>query len=750
MSEPLKYVSVILPLKLEWTPCYSINPSDDEVGIGDRVKVRFAFKEYIGIVAAVDVTPEIDSSRILPVISVETSLEKVSPSEIALWRQVAEYYMCSVGEVYKSAYPVGKIHMEEARATSLAKIKERKVRMISGIHARLDRLKERLFNKERQSEKHREGTKVRSRLSAEIAALNEEIARTESFLNNLSEREDEIPSQKPEFHTQPQLTEAQADAYGSILEGFSAHKPVMLHGVTGSGKTEIYIKAAMETMRKGQNVLYLVPEIALSRQLEDRLYEHFGNTLLTFHSGESAASRRNTSETIRTATKNDNRYIVLGTRSALFLPHGRLGLIIVDEEHDSSYKQDSPAPRYNGRDTALMLARIHGADILLGSATPSLESLYNCANGKHVLVNLLERYHGATDSDIEIIDTKAERKKRGMCGNISRKLADHIKATLQAGGQVLILRSRRSWAPILQCEDCGEIMKCPHCNVSVSLHKNSAQQEITKCHYCGHISTYNGHCSRCNGNVISLGAGTQRIEEEISAIFPDARIARLDSDTAQNKKFEAKTIKDFSTGKLDILIGTQIISKGFDFSNLKLVAIIAADTLLGIQDFRADEKAFQVMEQLRGRCGRRGEKGLFVIQTSQPDHPVYDRLVKGLNNITTDTLMSERHAFNFPPYSRIVELTIKDTYEDRLQRMAYGLHGKLKSALNSNGTMPAVTEPYAPAVDMIADNHIRVIRISLSKDRMLSTHKKRIANAIREFEKKGKYDGHISINVDPS
>jgi primosomal protein N' (replication factor Y) len=345
-----------------------------------------------------------------------------------------------------------------------------------------------------------------------------------------------------------------------------------------------------------------------------------------------------------------------------------------------------------------MLARIHGADVLLGSATPSLESLYNCRNGKHTLVELHERYHGAANSEVEIIDTKAERKKRGMCGSISRKLADHIRKTIENGHQVMILRSRRSWAPALQCEDCGEIHRCPHCNVGMSLHKDCTYHEIIICHYCGHTETYTGKCLRCGGNLLSMGAGTQKIEEEIRSLFPDARIARLDSDTSQNRNYLTKTIKAFSKGELDILIGTQMVAKGFDFSNLMLVAIIAADAMLGIQDFRADEKAHQLLEQFRGRCGRRESKGLFVIQTAQPEHPVY-RNISDSNLSGSDFLMTERKDFNFPPYTRIIEISVKDIYEDRADRMAGKLNISLESALKAADNLPMITGPYAPVVD---------------------------------------------------
>ena len=515
--------------------------------------------------------------------------------------------------------------------------------------------------------------------------------------------------------------------------------------MTGSGKTEIYISLALETMKQGRNVLYLVPEISLSRQLEERLEAYFGDSMMSFHSRETAASKRNTAEKIRELKDRKDNYIVLGTRSSLFLPHHNLGLIIVDEEHDTSYKQDSPAPRYNGRDTALILSLIHKSNIILGSATPSLEELYNCNTGRHVQVFLTERFHGSDDSAIEIIDTRAERRKNGMKGNFSRKLIAQIEDTISKGEQVIILRARRSWAPVMQCESCGEIQKCPHCNVAMSLHMGSSTQPHAGrmiCHWCGYKAEYTGHCNKCGGALASFGAGTQKIEEEAATLFPTARIARLDSDTVQNRNFERKTIKEFSEGRIDILIGTQIVTKGFDFSKLSLVAVIAADSLLGVQDFRADEKALQLLQQLRGRCGRRSEKGKFVIQTAQPEHPIYTNLSNSRPEGFRLDLMQERQDFGYPPYSRIIEIEVKDSFEDRAERMA----GKLRRKLGGLN----ITGPYKPSVSKVADKHIQMLRISLAKDRNLTRNKKNIRNTILNFEKENRYDGHITLNVDPS
>lgn len=754
--DKIRYISVILPLKLEWEPCYAVGSAgvaQDKVAIGDRVKVRFARSEYVGVVSAVDVNPDIDPHRIQQILSVENNLERVLEQEITLWREVSEYYMCSVGEVYKAAYPATKTSLEEARSVAKQKVQARRERLLDGMRERILKIEDRLAKKQVIISRAKDGTKSKGRYVEELARIEQELSIAVMALRRAEESAGGLIGDKilSDSHLQIVLSPAQCKAYDDILQGFQSGKPVLLHGVTGSGKTEIYIRSAREAVSRGQNVLYLVPEIALSRQLEERLREHFGDRLLVFHSGESATSRRNTAETIR---ETQSGYIVLGTRSSIFLPHHDLGLIIVDEEHDSSYKQDSPAPRYNGRDAALMLSVIQTrmqesggkiCNLLMGSATPSLEEIYNCQAGRHVLVRLSERYHGAQEAEMDIIDTKAERRKNGMVGNFSRKLIAQIEQTIAEGGQVMILRSRRAWAPVVQCEGCGDIVKCPHCNVSLSLHRGTTDAGTLVCHYCGYKTIYSHSCQKCNGVLKPLGAGTQKIEEEVQTLFPNARVARLDSDTGHNKSFEIQTIKSFADGEIDILVGTQMLTKGFDFSNLRLVAVIAADSLLGVQDFRADEKASQLLEQFKGRCGRRGEKGRIVIQTSQPQHPVYTNIFSAEDAQYVSILLQERKDFMFPPYVRIVELSVKDRYEDRVERMS----GRLAEVLMKYDNLQ-VAGPYAPMVDKVADQYIRLIRISLRKDRSLRSAKTELRAVITKFEKEGRYDGHITVNVDPS
>ena len=455
-----------------------------------------------------------------------------------------------------------------------------------------------------------------------------------------------------------------------------------------------------------------------------------------YHSGETIARRRDIAARCRTGAPG----IVLGTRSALFLPHRNLGLIIVDEEHDTSYKQTEPAPRYHARETAVMLALQYGARMVLGSATPSLESLYNCMGGRFIRISLKERFFHGNDAEVEVIDTVEERRKRGMIGHFSRKLIAHIQEALQADKQVFILRSRRSYAPLLQCHECGEMATCPQCSVKLSWHQDTGRMV---CHYCGYSEPYTGHCPSCGGELISLGAGTQKIEEEARELFPQAQVARLDSDTAQQAGYTRNLLNRFEKGEIDILVGTQIITKGFDFERLALVAVIGADTLLGQPDFRSDEKAFQLLEQFRGRCGRRGGKGLFVIQTAQSGHPVY----RNLSSLTgTESMLPERKNFGYPPFTRLILILLKDSNLKRLTYLADELARLLGATL---GSEVRISGPYAPAIDKIAGQHFRHIRLTMAKDKHLGEHKKLLAETLAAFEKERSWNGHFAIDVDP-
>ena len=804
------FIQVILPLRLEWEPFYyqeielsesagdasglfpvtstgSVTERDKEqVRVGDRVRVNFAGKEYVGVVSMADAGKQAEEmgivDKVKPILGMAEGLEPVTKEEIELWRQIAEYYLCTVGEVYKAAYPAQKVEKEVVQARQEALKVEREEKNRTKIADKIKRLEERaekkaeLAAKARKSESRERYLAEKEMLEGEIGLLVRELTsmvgelcRTTGSVtgygDSVTYHQDEEPIGGSIIETSEgtekeiSLSAAQEEAYSKIKEIFAKGKPALLHGVTGSGKTEIYLKLAQETLAMGKNVLYLVPEIALSRQLEDRISETFPE-LLVFHSGETMSRKREVATVLRHAGEpaEGKGYVVLGTRSAIFLPHKNLGLVIVDEEHDTSYKQDSPAPRYNGRETAIMMAKIFGANVILGSATPSLESLYNCSVGRYGLVTLNKRFYDAADSDIEIIDTIAERRKNGMIGNFSRKLIEHIGKCLGEHRQVLILRERRAYSPIVQCQECGDIPKCRCCNVSLSLHRRADGSERLVCHYCGRVYEYTGKCHKCGGELKPLGSGTQKIEEEASKLFPNARIARLDSDTAQSRKYETDTIRKFSNGEIDILIGTRMVAKGFDFSGLSLVAVLQADSILGQEDYRADERGLQLLEQFRGRCGRRGEKGLFVIQTSQPEHPVYQSIDGKLDeNGTMARFLGERKLFGYPPYSRVIGVVIKDYNQARVDLLSRDLGEYLRGALAvkvsfapgvQNG--PNVIGPYSPAIDKISNQNIRQIRVLLPKDRSQARNKETLAAAVERFEKEKKYSGHIALDVDPA
>lgn len=758
----------------------------EQVRVGDRVRVNFAGKEYVGVVSMADAGKQAEEmgivDKVKPILGMAEGLEPVTKEEIELWRQIAEYYLCTVGEVYKAAYPAQKVEKEVVQARQEALKVEREEKNRTKIADKIKRLEERaekkaeLAAKARKSESRERYLAEKEMLEGEIGLLVRELTsmvgelcRTTGSVtgygDSVTYHQDEEPIGGSIIETSEgtekeiSLSAAQEEAYSKIKEIFAKGKPALLHGVTGSGKTEIYLKLAQETLVMGKNVLYLVPEIALSRQLEDRISETFPE-LLVFHSGETMSRKREVATVLRHAGEpaEGKGYVVLGTRSAIFLPHKNLGLVIVDEEHDTSYKQDSPAPRYNGRETAIMMAKIFGANVILGSATPSLESLYNCSVGRYGLVTLNKRFYDAADSDIEIIDTIAERRKNGMIGNFSRKLIEHIGKCLGEHRQVLILRERRAYSPIVQCQECGEIPKCRCCNVSLSLHRRADGSERLVCHYCGRVYEYTGKCHKCGGVLKPLGSGTQKIEEEASKLFPNARIARLDSDTAQSRKYETDTIRKFSNGEIDILIGTRMVAKGFDFSGLSLVAVLQADSILGQEDYRADERGLQLLEQFRGRCGRRGEKGLFVIQTSQPEHPVYQSIDGKLDeNGTMARFLGERKLFGYPPYSRVIGVVIKDYNQARVDLLSRDLGEYLRGVLAvkvsfapgvQNG--PNVIGPYSPAIDKISNQNIRQIRVLLPKDRSLARNKETLAAAVERFEKEKKYSGHIALDVDPA
>ena len=693
------------------------------------------------MVSGKDIVPEIEASRIQRIIGVEDGIAPITEAELKLWRFVSDYYMCTVGEVCKAAYPFlkndGELVLSRGRLRNEERIR-RKNEALAAKRERLEAMVERrkaLYDKAVRPETKEKYLAALTRAEEELRSLPLRIDSGAAVSGPEGTMTDRLPS----------LSAAQRNCLEEIGKFFSSGTPALLHGATGSGKTEIYITLAADPLAAGKSVLYLIPEIAVSRQLGNRLAEVFGERLVQFHSRMTSSARSHAVEKVRSGN-----CIVLGTRSAVFLPFIDLGLVIVDEEHDNSYKQETPAPRYNGRDTAMMLARIHGASLVMGTATPSLESLYNCRTGRLGKVLLQERYFGEDRTEVEIVNTSEERRKRGMRGSFSYRLIDRMKEALGSGGQILLLRSRKSYSPAVQCSKCGRIPRCPHCDVSLSWHKDEGR---LRCRYCGWSEPFNAVCNACGGHFEPLGAGTQRVEEEVAELFPQARVARLDGDLGPGGD---EVVRDFSQGRIDILVGTQIVAKGFDFARLSLVAVLQADSLLGFQDFRADEKAWQLLEQFRGRGGRRGQKGLFLIQTATPDHPVYKYISSDhQDDSLSDAILSERYAFGYPPFSRIVAVSVRDRDEGSAAALASGLAAAIRNAFGIRGLarskehQVAVIGPYAPGVDRVSDLYIRQIRVSILKNPALTSNKSRLAEIVEAYGKENSCWAKLSLDVDP-
>ena len=667
-----RYVEVIVPLKFSGGIVYYYIPDDieGEVAAGSWVVVTLVGKRYLAVVhrSGCRLPIGLPSSKILPIEKI-AGIQPLQPAQIELWQEIADYYLCTIGEVFKSAYPAAFFRQTEKTRTLVRKAK------------------------------------------APVAAQEKT------------------------------LSQAQQAALDQIRAHYAAgQKTVLLQGVTSSGKTEIYIKLAQEVISEGKSVLYLVPEIAMSRQLEDRIRASLADKLLVFHSKQTPAARKKVFDDLIAGQGN---YLVLGTRSALFLPIAKLGFIIVDEEHDSSYKQDDPAPRYNGRDVALMMASKLGINTLLGSATPSLESLHNAATGKYALTRLDRKYFGAEDAPVTMIDMTKVYRLHNARGSFSMQLVNMIAKALESKKQVMVFRSRRAYSSYLQCDSCGEVLRCPSCNVPLTYHKFN---NSVSCHYCGYHRPFEAGCPSCRqGTVVTRGAGTEKLAEELRELFPQAKIDRFDAETAATRTAEKKILGDFASGATDILVGTQMVTKGFDFENLALVAVINADSILSLQDFRADEKALQLFSQLRGRVSRREGTGQMVIQTLQPSHPVLKAISSDQKAIgdLREQMLQMRKLFGFPPYVRLIELTLRNPDAEQLRKSCDILSSELKKAGASDFT-PAI----APAVDRVAGQYIRTIWVKLPRSAKAKKQKAAVA-AAKASTMAMLPSTEITIDVDP-
>lgn len=706
---PGLFADIVLPLA---QPAYTFAVADGaELCEGDAVAVQFGAKNiYTGIVWRLhDRRPEY--KRIKSVGKALYDRPLLSALQMRLWEWTADYYMCTVGEVMRAALPSlmkprGGDEEEFARAAYSPRT-ERYIAPAAQYTADSQQASDALDRMERRAPRRyaamtellelsmRGGDRfVPRRLltadSAQIATLIRMGMAEEQM------REVSLTNSYDSLFRLPELTAAQSAARDSVVEQWRDRQTVLLQGVTGSGKTEIYIHFIAETVARGGDVLMLVPEIALTSQLIDRMERIFGSRVTAYHSRLSDRSR---TETYMRLNASQGGELVIGARSAMWLPLRNLQLVIVDEEHDSGYKQDDPAPRYNARDCAVVLSRMAGCRTLLGSATPSLESWLNARSGKYGYAALTERYGDARLPRITVSDTLRAARRGERRAHFNRDLTDRISAALSDGNQVMLFQNRRGFAPYIECPSCGWSARCPNCNVTLTMHKGRSSME---CHYCGHTEPIPPRCPSCRqGEAVPAGFGTEKIAEETARIFPDARIVRLDADTAVSQRAYREIIDSFSRGESDIMVGTQMITKGFDFGGVSLVGILNADNLLRNPDFRASERAFQLMMQVAGRAGRRDGDGEVVIQTSEPQHPVIRQVAAGDYESMAARELAERQAFGYPPYSRIVALTLRHRDPETLRLCAQRLADRLRNLFGRR-----LLGPVTPPVDRIRNEYI--------------------------------------------
>ena len=542
-----------------------------------------------------------------------------------------------------------------------------------------------------------------------------------------------------------QLTAAQQKAYDQIKEGFGEQRPVLLHGVTSSGKTEIYVKLIQEAIEEGKQVLYLLPEIALTAQIINRLKQYFGDRLGVYHSRYGANERVEVWQQVHDFAQNKGtqRQIIIGSRSAIFLPYSDIGLIIVDEEHDSSFKQVDPAPRYNARDAAVVLGAMHHAKVLLGSATPSYESYYNAMNGRYRLVELTERYGGVQMPEIILSDMRVERRRKTVQADFGSVLLDAVKETLEEHNQSILFQNRRGFSLRIECDDCHYVPQCVNCDVSLIYHKN---QNVMRCHYCGYTTNVPSECPNCHSTNIKMhGFGTEKVEEDLKTILPEAKVARLDLDTTRSRNDYQSILEDFQDKETDILVGTQMVTKGLDFDSVKVVGILNADNMLSFPDFRAHERSFQLMAQVAGRAGRKGKQGKVIIQTYEPSHPVLQDVLRNNFKGLYDKQMLTRQQFGYPPFYRIVMIRLKHKDYQKLNPAATALASMLRPIFKQD-----LLGPEYPMVSRIKNLYIKQMMVKFNREHNAQQVKELIMKQVRLFQSHPDYKSVIvQIDVDP-
>lgn len=745
------YADIVLPLA---QPAYSYSiPVGVELQEGDAVAVQFGVRYiYTGIVWRLHNNPP-QAKRVKSVGRRLYDVPLLNVHQMRFWEWLAEYYMCTLGEVMRMALPSlvkprGASEVEFSGAEFTPRTEpyvalaaewqdEEKVKLeCERICRRAPRRAELLeqiahFDVRRRNELGEIPRRLLECDAAQIAALRK------SGYITIEERERKVERSADVGFSLPVLS-AEQQRVAEQIELSSVEKKVhLLHGITGSGKTEIYMHFIAQTLAAGGDVLFLVPEIALTSQLIERMERVFGSRVTAYHSKLTALRR--TESYLRLAHSSGGE-LVIGARSALFLPLNKLQLVVVDEEHDSSYKQSDTAPRYQGRDCAVVLASLVGANVILGSATPSLESYANAQWGKYGYSRLMERYGESKPPRIILSDTMRSVKRGERKSHFNIQLLNAMRDALERGEQVMLFQNRRGFTPFVQCSGCGWTMRCPHCNVTLTQHRSTNRME---CHYCGYVADVPRFCPQCETvDLKPMGFGTERIEEAVAELFPEARVARLDRDTSTSQSAYNRIVREFENGETDILVGTQMITKGFDFSRVSVVGVLNADNLICSPDFRSSERAFQLLTQVAGRAGRREQEGVVVVQTSEVEHPVLGWVVRGDYDAMARSELAERHAFNYPPYAHLMLFALRNENLSLLRRGAGWFASQLREKFGGR-----VFGPVAPPVDRVRGVYILRIMLKIENGRSLARARELLREALNDVATHSEYKS-ITISVD--
>lgn len=756
----MRFVDVILPVPLDGTFTYSVPTAmRDKLKLGTRILVPFGKgKRHIGIAARLhDEQPE--GYTVKDVEDVLDDSPIITEQQYKLWQWIAQYYMAPIGEVYKAALPSGLKAEDGYKPKTETYIRlTKQFRNEQALHIAIDMLarapKQQQALTDYLALSHWDTVKgnvceeypeeitrdeLMNQNGATLATISQLVKRgmMETYevevgrLNNADE---------PHPEKIKQLNEAQQEAYNRLVFSFLKKDITLLHGVTSSGKTEIYIHLIQKAIDEHKQVLYLLPEIALTVQIMQRLQRIFGNRLGIYHSKYSDAERVE----IWQKQLSGNPYdVILGARSAVMLPFQNLGLVIIDEEHETSYKQQDPAPRYHARSAAIMLARMYGAKTLLGTATPAMETYHNAQTGKYGMVTLKQRYQGIELPEIQIVDTKDLIRRKMMQGPFSPILLNKIREALERGEQAILFQNRRGFAPMLECRQCGWVPRCQHCDVSLTLHKST--NRLT-CHYCGYTYTIPAKCPCCEDTQLhNRGYGTEKIEDLIREIFPEIHVARMDLDSTRSRNAYERIITDFAAGRTNILIGTQMISKGLDFDKVSVVGILDADSMMNYPDFRAHEHAFMMMCQVAGRAGRKGKRGLVILQTKNKELPLIDYVVRNDYDALYKSLITERQMFHYPPYYRLIYVYLKHKNDSTVNTAAIELGNRLRQWFGGR-----VLGPDKPAVAKVKSLCIRKLVVKLENNLDPTEVRKYLSLARHQMKEDKRYNSlQVFYDVDP-